>query len=748
MSVKPGLLCGLLIATVGFAAYCNSFAGQFVLDDERSILVNPDLKRSLTLSRARAEADPERFISLWRLLFDFGLKDAPTAGRPIVGASFYANYKLEGYMDPDGAAGKDPTSYHAFNLAVHLLAALAMFGLVHRTLLRMERFRAGAIWIALASALIWVVHPIQTSAVTYLSQRAESLMALFFFISFYCVLRGAGSSRPWRGWYPAALLACALCVGSKEVGAVLPPLILLYDRIYLAPSGAEGARWRWVLETRSWRELLRRRGLLYAGLFATWGISIGLLMTDPRPNTVVAPWSLEAVGEGFRLRDLDGIDPWNYATTQLNAILKYLGLVVWPQPLVLDYGWEVALEWREYAVAALVVSGLLALSLWALIFHPKLGFPALWSLVILAPSSSVVAISTEMMAEHRMYLPLAGIIVLLVAGAHRLVQASSALPEPLRGQAGRLAAAAVLGIVAALALLSFQRNELYKSPVALWEANLRATPGNPRAQINYGTALYEQGRAAEALEAYEEAARLARAYQVPKEPKLDRAIENIAKWHFNAGHYREAALWFQELVDRAPDLPMFQYELGRALISAGDRSAAMDAFTRAAELAPRWFWLRQDIARLYVEDGQYRRAVSELARLRGETAGSPEATLIVALMLKARGQSRESTRLLQMARRGFATKVRTDASDPRLQNDLGRTLMALGELEASQRRFLRAIEIDPEYASAHQNLGTALLRQNRVSEAIRHFELALAEQPDLTAARRQLEKARQIQRSR
>ena len=151
--------------------------------------------------------------------------------------------------------------------------------------------------LAFAAAALWLVHPLQTSAVTYLSQRAESLVGLLLLATLACSL---------RGWSVGAVVCCALGMASKEVMAVAPVLVLLHDRTFLAGS---------------FREALRRRPAMYAGLAATWGLLAALVLsTHGRGGSV-----------GFDA----GTSPWEYAATQPAAIATYLGLAVWPHPLVI-----------------------------------------------------------------------------------------------------------------------------------------------------------------------------------------------------------------------------------------------------------------------------------------------------------------------------------------------------------------------------------------------------------------------------
>ena len=171
--------------------------------------------------------------------------------RPIVNLSLAVNY---------ACGGTAVWGYHAFNLTAHVFAAWTLFAIVRRTLLSprlRESFGSAAGPLALVATLIWTVHPLSTNAVTYVIQRTEVLAGLFYLLTLYCVIRGHVARRPWT-WYVAAVAACLLAVGSKESAVSAPLVVMLYDRIFLAPS---------------WREVFRRRCGLYVGLAATWGLT-------------------------------------------------------------------------------------------------------------------------------------------------------------------------------------------------------------------------------------------------------------------------------------------------------------------------------------------------------------------------------------------------------------------------------------------------------------------------------------------
>ena len=254
----------LLVA--GVYAFYNSFQGPFVLDDLHSILFNQQIR------------------SLWPPWNALSPpKNCAVAGRPVVNLSLAVNYAL-GELSVSG--------YHVFNLVFHMLGALVLFGVVRRTLSRAEmpeNFRRRPVGLALAVALIWMVHPLQTESVTYTIQRTELMMGLFFLLTLYCFIRSLYATHV-RAWQVAAVIACALGMGSKEVMVSCPLVVLLYDRVFVSSS---------------FREILRRRGTFYAGLAATWLILVALVTGGPRTR---------AVGLGF-----EKLTPWDYARTQLGV---------------------------------------------------------------------------------------------------------------------------------------------------------------------------------------------------------------------------------------------------------------------------------------------------------------------------------------------------------------------------------------------------------------------------------------------
>ncbi len=429
---------------------------------------------------------------------------------------------VAGVGDHDGAGGLHEDRE---GRAVHGAAGLTLLGILRRTFKGPE-----APELALAAALIWLLHPLQTQSVTYLIQRGESLMGLFYLLTLYCVI------RDWRG---RAILCCALGMLSKPVMVTAPVVVLLYDRIFLTPS---------------WRELFRRRGRLYGGLFATWIILPLVLSQGTREYQGL-------VGVGLK-----EFSPLDYLLTQPGVILHYLRLSFWPHPLLLDIQWPVAKTLIEIVPPAAAVAGLLALTLWALRGRPRIGFLGIWFFGILAPTSSLLPIA-DAAFEHRMYLPLAAVAVGTVLAVRRLC-----------GRQQTLFRAVLCAGVLALALATVRRNAVYSDPVSFWQEHLFHRPGNARAAVSLGAALQQQGRSGEAEEAFESALKF--------RPDLADAHNNLAYLLLMKGKLEEAHSHYREALRLAPDSAMAHKGMGLTLHRMGRLEEAAAEYEEALRLNP------------------------------------------------------------------------------------------------------------------------------------------------------------------
>jgi tetratricopeptide (TPR) repeat protein len=624
-------------------AYGNSLHGVFLFDDMNSIVDNPHI-RTLWPLREPLSAPP----------------DASIVRRPVVGLSLAVNYAF---------GGLDVRGYHVFNLAVHILSTLLLFGLIERSLRAPSlrgRFATRERALAAASALLWTVHPLLTDSVDYVVQRSELLWAFFFLLTLTCAARGASSPRAGR-WYVAAGASCAAGMASKEVMIVAPLLVLLYDRTFLSGS---------------FRAALRDRAGLYAGLAGTWLLLAALMVFTPFEHLV---------GFGFR-----AYTPFHHALTQSGVILHYLRLAFWPTPLVLDYdGWPIARGLADALPNVAVVLSLLALTLWALRRRPALGFLGACFFLILAPSSSVLPTPTEIVAERRMYLPLAAVVMLSVLAAHEaLARPAGQARLPRTPRSPRPVDLAVVG--AAVVIVSVflgratrARNEDYDDAVHMWQDVIAKRPDCPGAHANLGFLLVERGEPERSLAHSAEALRL------------------------------------------RPGWSLVHVNLGLAQQALGRREDATASFREAVRLRPGWAKAHYLLAKALGEGGRVEEAIAQLEEVVKLDPGSAQARNSLGSLLAAQGRRAEAIEHLREA-------VRLAPESSEMRYNLGLALVGEGRLEEGTACFVEAIRLNADNAEAHNALALALARAGRIEDALAHAREAAWLKPDTPAAHRTL----------
>lgn len=611
----------VLIALAVFLVYANSFPGGFFFDDDAAIVQNESIR---DLTDLRAVVSPP--------------VQAGIGGRPFANLTYALNYALSGYA---------PWSYHAVNLGLHAAAALLLFALTRRTLLLPvipERFRSLANDIALVVALFWGLHPLQTNIVDYASQRTEGLMGVLYLFTLYGFLRAVTSSS--RRWVAVTITTCFLGMATKEVMVTAPVMVLLFDRTFLAGSFVAALKRRWPI---------------YTGLALSWALLSVLMLTS----------KLTERGIGFGL----GQSGFTYALTECRAVLRYLQLAVWPNPLVFDYGplyLHGAKEaWPSITLLALVLAGT-SLAVWR---APLIGFAAAWFFVTLAPSSSIVPVVQQPCAENRVYLPLAGIAVLMTLLGFRLF--------------GRRAQVCLFVISGLLGIATVARNPAFASELAIWTDTVPKRTENARAANNLGNALLKQNRTLEAMPHFETAIRLS--------PSYSDAHNNRGVSFLRLKKYNEALVEFRTAIEHRSDYADAHYNVGEAYIQLGKPTEAITALRRSLQLEPK----------------------------------NSKAYNNLGIALLDIGQVDESIKAERQA-------LALNPEMPEAHYNLGNSLARAYQPAAALAEYDLALKFDPKFARAHNNAGVLLLQQGKATEAEARFVAALQLNPNYPEAKRNL----------
>jgi hypothetical protein len=326
---------------------------------------------------------------------------------------------------------------------------------------------------------------------------------LFYLLTLYGFIRSTVSPHPVC-WQIISVASCLFGMASKEITISAPLFVFLYDRTLV--SGSCGEAWR------------RHRGA-YLALACTWLVLALLVVHSGNRDASIG------VSES--------ITPWSYALTQCRAIVHYLRLAVWPSPLIFDYGTATVNSVADIFPQALLLAALVGATGFALWKRSPLGLAGVWFFAILAPSSSFVPILTQTMAEHRMYLPLAAVVVLLVSTFSAIV--------------GPRSLWIFLGAAALFGGLTFQRNTDYRSQVTIWQDTATKLPGSKRAYNNLGTALFNEHRTPEATAAYQAAVNL--------DPRYAGARLNLGRVQLQSGLVADATASFERALDVEPGNP-------------------------------------------------------------------------------------------------------------------------------------------------------------------------------------------------
>ena len=508
------LLLGLAIAL----AYANGLAVGFHFDDWHVIQKNPHIRSLASIPSFFVDPDSSSVSRENRLV------------RPLLLVSFALNYAV---------SGERPWSYHLLNLLLHWCVVVLVFRIVR------DHFWLGdaALPVAAGAALVVAVHPLNTSAVDYITARSAVMAAACYLAAFDAAVRDRRA---------AAVAFFVLALLTKEIVFTLPLALLGYR--LLAP-GAGGPRP--ALRLIGWLAGLGVAGLAYRAILL--------------PPSVVAATHASDVGS------------WRYFMTGWSAYLYYLRLFLWPNALVVDrLDYPVVRTFAEpqawASLAGLVGLGTLAWKVRRRL--PALSFAFVWFVVALAAESTVFPLA-EAVNEHRPYLAMLGLGTAASLGLWHAVT----LVAPARRMP---AFAAVVGVVACgLGWAAHARTEVWRDDYTLWLDATRKAPANARAWTNAGHAALARGHYDEARPLLVEGQRLAPCYSY--------ALLNLSAVERLTGRLADALRWGDEGVRCNPGLALPHLYRAAALEALGRRDEAIDEARRTTDIDPQAVdaWMQQ-----------------------------------------------------------------------------------------------------------------------------------------------------------
>ncbi len=677
----------LICCVAGFALYGNVLGGSFQYDDYPVIVNNPVIETADPVELFRRVAHPTRYISY---------------------LTFAWNYALH---------GRNPLGFHVVNVLIHIvnawLVALLVCGLTRTPRLVGNAQRHGE-WLAFGAGMLFLVHPLQTESVSYITQRFTSLATLFYLSALLCYVTGrlAGNARQ-RGLYFAACLGLTgLGMLTKQIVLTLPVMILVTELLLFGrPKG---------------RRLI------------AMGVAVGLAVL-----VIPALYQFDVSGI-FSIQHESGshrgdwITSASYQRTQPRVVLTYLRLLIWPLEQNLLYDFRLSPTWMDgRTVGALSVFALLiAFAVWRIRVNPLIAWGVCWFFVTLSVESTVIPIR-HVIFEHRTYLPSVGFFTLVAVGGERLIRR-----QPTVG------IAAALVVWMSLAVLTVQRNHLWADGVRMWTDVAAKSPAQAKPFYNLGyeylrdndldQAFTNFSRAIEIdpdyfdaynnrSQIYQSRGQTREAFQdisnaIRVNPRRAEALANRGVMLRDMRQYEYALKDFDLAVRLEPDEPAYRVNRGLVLGDLGKVEAAIQDLDHAIKSRPRFAKAYNVRASLHLSNKDLKPALEDFS-------AAIELDPDNASYYRNRAQARVSIAQWALALKDLTRSIELD---PDHWDGFARRAYVLSRMDLPDQAledYARVLALNPSLYQIHLERGKILYLQGKYPEAIAEFDQLLKRQP-------------------
>ena len=535
----------IILCCVGVIIYSNTFTNSFHFDDTPSIVDNFAIK-SLSNIGAIWNSWPTRFITYLSLALNYHLSQL------------------------------NVFSYHLFNFLAHLCAAIMVWWFMLLTfstpVMKGQKIAKHAGLIAFFGGLVFLTHPIQTQAVTYITQRAASLTTLFYLacLSLYVksrLLEQQGGNP--TVFYCGSLVAAVMAAFTKEIAITLPLMVLFYEYCFLRTK--ERFNWKYPLP-----------------LFAT------ILII---PLTMFLTKSVDFIGMRRVLEPAPGISPWQYLFTQFRVIVTYLRLLFIPINQNIDYDYHVAKSLLELpALASLILlASILTIAIRVYSKYRLISFGIFWFFLTLLPESSVIPIK-DVIFEHRLYLPMVGFSFFLVSAVYYIFENKSLKPMVV----------ILLIITSCYSVLSYRRNFVWKDELTLWNDAVLKSPQKARPYSGRGFAYSNKGNLDQAISDYNKA--------ITINPEYADVYNNRGLAYFNKGNLNQAFSDYNKAIEINPNNAEAYYNRGNAYFNKGNLNQAISDFNKAITINLKYADAYYNRGNAYVNKGNSPQAISDYTK--------------------------------------------------------------------------------------------------------------------------------------
>lgn len=649
----------LAFAGLGFLVYSNTLDVPFHYDDPRVIF-----DRSFEEMLEKCKSGGSRVVAHLTFLFNYWLDGTNVRGYHVVNTLIHVG-----------------TAYLVYLFLSVILSVLNSKGFPSHTVDGSSHY-AGHISLqstyhvfrpALIGGVLFLVHPLATQAVTYITQRYTSLAGFFYIGSLTCFMRARlrfSEGEPFLTPrhivpYIFSVAMAVLAMRTKELSITLPAAVLLAEYCFVKSD----------LEAASKRAFYLLP-LLSTGLIIPLSDIIG-----------VEEISLESMAAVQDYTWAEDVTRTEYLFTQFRIILGvYLKLLVWPIGQNIDHDYVVSRTlFDPHTMAALaVLCVILGTGLWLYTRAKLVSFGILWFFVTIAPTSSIVP-NIQFVAEHRAYISLMG-IAFAVAGM------------PLWEVRWKKYLFVIVPVLLTLSYLTYARNLVWRTDLALWKDAVAKSPNKPKPHFNLAVILDKQGRLDDAISHYRQALRL-NPHNAYAHNNLGVALAEQGDFGAAIGHYYSA-------LQNDPGHAEAHNNLAVALSAQGRLEEAISHYSRALRINPDYADAHNNLGVELSGQGRFNEAVSHYSRALHTHPDFAEAHQNMGLALHDIGKTEQAVG-------HYSRSLQIKPGNANAHFNMGNALAELGRLDEAADHLRQALRMKPDFPEARRNLELVLLRTDK-----------------------------------
>ena len=702
----------LIILSIAFLSYFNTFTNSFHFDDFKYIVNNEGLKEDFQHVFLSYLCFPTCHDILSNL-----------SNRPIIFYTLHLNHSLGGF---------NVFGFHVVNLTVHIITCLLIF-LFAKEILSINRFlktsdqSKNKLNIPLISALLFAVHPMNTQVITYITGRTTSIAVCFYMASFLFFIKGVRQNLPWKIlFYALSIVFLIMGYGSKMIILTVPVMFIIY---YLFFTPLKSIFFKRFFESIFIRIIIQT--IVITSPFILIFISSHLnILSFFRMDFGFLQKLFDPIQ--IKLMHIDSMAKDNlsmtiYLLTEFKVIVfYYIKMIFFPFNQNIDPDFPVAHGITDSGVALSL--GVILLCLFAGIYFYKnnriIAFGIFWFFITLLPTSSILPLR-DMITEHRLYLPLAGFILTIPLCLNQFI---------IRYKKSSFKQLAyfilpVFLLIIVFSVLTVKRNFVWKNEKSLWSDAAEKSPRLPRPLNNLAEAYDKEGLAYDNKKNYKKAIEFLKK-AIAISPTGYKYYNNLGKIYGRLGEFELATKNLKLALKYNPDYPFAHYNFGKVYELRGMLDNAIEeystAFKQTKDVYGKKYFFEAcfNLANVYDKKGEYKKALDTYLNCRKLKPSFPKIYFAIGNIFIKTGN-------LDEAFKYYSRAVGLDRNYHLAKIAVANVFVMKGKFSKAIEIYQQAIKSDPSNFKVHNNLGLVFLQHmNDPAQAAYHLKKSLDISPD------------------